>query len=243
MADMLNTAVSGLMAFQQDLVSVPGPYIGTSSIGDGVAVSGVQRVYNQTVASQVVSATSAYNQLNSFSTQAAAVDNLLGSTSNGLSSQLQSLVSALQTVANAPTSSASRQAFLSQAQQLVSNLQSDDSSLQGLDSQANTQLTADASQVTSLAQSIATLNKQIMADTSQSTQAPNSLLDQRDQLINQLATYVNVTTSQQSDGSVNVYIGSGQALVTGTSAASLTTIPNAYDPSQDDLGLSSPAGP
>jgi flagellar hook-associated protein 1 len=264
MADMLNTAVSGLMAFQQeidttsnnisnantpgysrettDLVSVPGPYIGGVSIGDGVQVSSVQRVYDQTVASQVVSATSAYNQLNSFSTQAAEVDNLLGSTSNGLSSQLQSLASALQTVANAPTSSASRQAFLSQAQQLVSNLQSDDSSLQGLDSQANTQLTADASQVTSLAQSIATLNKQIMADTSQSTQAPNSLLDQRDQLINQLATYVNVTTSQQSDGSVNIYIGSGQTLVTGTSAASLTTIQNAYDPSQDDLGLSSPAG-
>jgi flagellar hook-associated protein 1 len=264
MADMLNTAVSGLMAFQQeidttsnnisnantpgysrettDLVSVPGPYIGAVSIGDGVQVSSVQRVYDQTVASQVVSATSAYNQLNSFSTQAAEVDNLLGSTSNGLSSQLQSLASALQTVANAPTSSASRQAFLSQAQQLVSNLQSDDSSLQGLDSQANTQLTADASQVTSLAQSIAALNKQIMADTSQSTQAPNSLLDQRDQLINQLATYVNVTTSQQSDGSVNVYIGSGQTLVTGTSAASLTTIQNAYDPTQDDLGLSSPAG-
>jgi flagellar hook-associated protein 1 FlgK len=264
MADMLNTAVSGLMAFQQeldttsnnisnvntpgysrettDLVSVPGPYIGTSSIGDGVAVSGVQRVYNQTVASQVVSATSAYNQLNSFSTQAAAVDNLLGSTSNGLSSQLQSLVSALQTVANAPTSSASRQAFLSQAQQLVSDLQNDDGSLQSLDSQANTQLTSDASQVSSLAQSIAALNQQIMADTSQSTQAPNSLLDQRDQLINQLATYANVTTTQQADGSVNVYIGSGQTLVTGTTAESLTTIPNSYDPSQDDLAIGSAAG-
>ena len=265
MADMLNTAVSGLLAFQQeldttsnnisnantpgysrettDLVSVPGPYVGQLSIGDGVQVSSVQRVYDQTVASQVVSATSAYNQLNSFSTQAAQVDNLLGSTSNGLSSQLQSLVSALQTVANSPTSAASRQAFLSQAQSLVSSLQNDDNSLQSLDSQANTQLTSDASEVTSLAQSIATLNKQIMADTSQSSQAPNSLLDQRDQLINQLATYVNVTATQQSDGSVNVYVGTGQALVTGTSAASLTTIPNAYDPSQDDLGLSSPAGP
>ena len=265
MADMLNTAVSGLLAFQQeldttsnnisnantpgysrettDLVSVPGPYVGQLSIGDGVQVSSVQRVYNQTVASQVVSATSAYNQLNAFSTQAAQVDNLLGSTSNGLSTQLQSLVSALQTVANSPTSAASRQAFLSQAQALVSSLQNDDNSLQSLDSQANTQLTSDASEVTSLAQSIATLNKQIMADTSQSSQAPNSLLDQRDQLINQLATYVNVTTTQQSDGSVNVYVGTGQALVTGTTAATLTTIPNAYDPSQDDLGLSSPAGP
>jgi flagellar hook-associated protein 1 FlgK len=264
MADMLNTAVSGLMAFQQeldttsnnisnantpgysrettDLVSVPGPYIGQLSIGDGVQVSSVQRVYDQTVASQVVSATSAYNQLNTFSTQAAQIDNLLGSTSSGLSTQLQSLVSALQTVANAPTSSASRQAFLSQAQQLVSSLQNDDNSLQSLDSQANTQLTSDASQVTSLAQSIAALNKQIMADTSQSSEAPNSLLDQRDQLINQLATYVNVTTTQQSDGSVNVYIGTGQSLVSGTTAATLTTIPNAYDAAQEDLGLSSPAG-
>jgi flagellar hook-associated protein 1 FlgK len=264
MSDMLNTAVSGLLAFQQelnttsnnisnantagysrettDLVSVPGPYIGNLSVGNGVQVSSVQRVYNQTVASQVVAATSAYNQLNSFSTQAAAVDNLLGSTSNGLSAQLQSLVSALQTVANAPTSSASRQAFLSQAQQLVSNLQNDDGGLTSLGSQANTQLNSDASEVTSLAQGIATLNGQIMADTSNSTQAPNSLLDQRDQLINQLATYANVTTTQQSDGSVNVYIGSGQTLVTGTTAAGLTTIPNAYDPSQDDLALSSAAG-
>jgi flagellar hook-associated protein 1 FlgK len=265
MGDMLNTAVSGLLAFQQeldttsnnisnantpgysrettDLVSVPGPYIGQLSIGDGVQVSSVQRVYDQTVASQVVSATSAYNQLNSFSTQAAAVDNLLGSTTSGLSSQLQSLASALQTVANSPTSSASRQAFLSQAQQLVSSLQNDDSSLQSLQSQANTQLTSDASEVTSLGQSIATLNQQIMADTSQSSQAPNSLLDQRDQLINQLATYANVTTTQQSDGSVNVYIGSGQTLVTGTTAATLSAIPNGYDPSQEDLALSSPAGP
>ena len=265
MSDMLNTSVSGLLAFQQELdttsnnianastpgysresvnlVSVPGPYIGGGSIGNGVAVDGVQRIFNQTVASQVVSATSAYNQLNSFSSQAAQVDNLLGSTTNGLSSQLQSLVTALQTVANAPTSSASRQAFISQAQQLVSNLQSDDSSLQNLDLQANTQLTSDASQVTSLAQSISALNKQIMADTSQSQQAPNSLLDQRNQLINQLATLATVTTTQQADGSVNVYIGSGQTLVTGTSAASLSTIANPYDPSEDNLALSTAAGP
>jgi flagellar hook-associated protein 1 FlgK len=264
MADMLNTAVSGLLAFQQelnttsnniananttgysrettDLVSVAGPYEGDLSVGNGVQVSSVQRVYNQIVASQVVSATSAYNQLNSYSTQAAAVDNLLGSTSDGLASQLQSLSSALQTVANSPTSSAARQAFLSQAQQLVSSFQNYDTSLQSMNSQANTQLGSDASQVTSLAQSIATLNAQIMADTSPSRQAPSSLLDQRNQLINQLATYANVTTTQQADGSVNVYIGSGQALVTGTTAATLTTIQNSYDPSQNDLAITSPAG-
>ncbi len=265
MGDMLSTGVSGLLAFQQaldttsnnisnantpgysresvNLVSVPGPYIGNVSIGAGVAVNDVQRSYDQTVASQVVTATSAYNQLNGFATQAAQVDNVLGSTTNGLASQLQSLTAALQTVANAPTSSASRQAFLSQAQQLVSNLQSDNTSLQNLNSQANAQLTSDASQVTSLAQSIAALNKQIMAQTSPSMQAPNSLLDQRNQLINQLATFANVTTTQQADGSVNIYLGAGQTLVTGTTAAGLSTIANPYDASQDDLALTTAAGP
>ncbi|HEY4973072.1 MAG TPA: flagellar basal body protein, partial [Steroidobacteraceae bacterium] len=75
MSDMLNTSVSGLLAFQQELdttsnnianastpgysresvnlVSVPGPYIGGVSIGNGVAVNGIQRTFDQTVASQV----------------------------------------------------------------------------------------------------------------------------------------------------------------------------------------------
>ncbi|MFI4868195.1 MAG: flagellar hook-associated protein FlgK [Steroidobacterales bacterium] len=264
MGDMLSTGVSGLLAFQQaldttsnnisnantpgysresvNLVSVPGPYIGGVSIGNGVAVNSVERTFNQTVASQVVSATSAYNQLNSFASQAAQVDNLLGSTTNGLASQLQNLTTALQTVANAPTSSASRQAFLSQAQQLVSNLQSTDSSLRNLNSQANAQMTSDASQVTSLAQSIAALNQQIMAQTSPSMQAPNSLLDQRNQLINQLATFANVTTTQQADGSVNVYLGAGQTLVTGTTSSGLSTTANPYDASQDNLALTTAAG-
>lgn len=261
MADMLSTGVSGLLAFQQaldttsnnianvntpgysreavDLVSVPGQTAGNITIGDGVAVSSVQRIFDQTVASQVVTATAAYNQLNTFSTQAAQIDNLLGSTTSGLSTQLQSLMSAVQNVADAPTSSASRQALISQAQQLVGSLQSDNATLQNLESQSNAQLSGAASQVSSLAQSIASLNKQIMADTSQSTQAPNSLLDQRNQLINQLATYVNVSTTPQPDGTMSVYIGTGQALVSGTTAASLVTTPDSYNPSRMDLSLQS----
>jgi flagellar hook-associated protein 1 FlgK len=261
MGDMLNTAVSGLMAFQEaldttsnnisnvdtpgysreavDLVSVPGAQTGTISIGNGVSVSTVQRIFNQTVASQLVSATASYNQLNAFSTQAAQIDNLLGSTTGGLSTQLQSLVSAIQGVSDAPTSSASRQALIGQAQQLVSTLQNDDGSLQSLGSQVNQQLSSDASQVSSLAQSIASLNQQIAANSSPSAPAPNTLLDERNQLINQLASYVNVNTTVQSNGAMNVYIGTGQALVIGSTSANLVASADAYDPSQDELSLQS----
>ena len=64
-------------------------------------------------------------------------------------------------------------------------------------------------------------------------------MDQRDQLINQLSQYVSVQTASQGNNEVNVYIGSGQALVTGGTAQTLTTIPDAYDPSQLDIGVTS----
>ena len=47
-------------------------------------------------------------------------------------------------------------------------------------------------------------------------QPPNQLLDQRDNLINQLSQHVSVNTVTQSDGAINVFIGTGQPLVVGT---------------------------
>ncbi len=67
--------------------------------------------------------------------------------------------------------------------------------------------------------------------------SPNQLLDQRDEAIDQLSQYVNVNTLSESNGAMDVYIGSGQPLVLGGTAQKLTTIPNAYDPSQQDIGI------
>ena len=46
-------------------------------------------------------------------------------------------------------------------------------------------------------------------------------MDQRDQLIDQLSQYVRVNTATQSDGMLDVYIGNGQALVSGGTAQQL----------------------
>jgi flagellar hook-associated protein 1 len=265
MGDMLTTGVSGLLAFQQALdttsnnisnASTPGysrelvnfgtqasDVYGTGWMGNGVQVQSIQRVFDETVAGQVRSATSSYNQLNTFATQAAQIDDLLGSSSAGISTQLQNFSNAVQNVADSPTSTSARQALLSQATTLTSSLQGFDSSLQTLDTEANASIGSEATTITSLAQSIAQINQQIAAVNGQSQQQPaNDLLDQRDQLITQLSSHINVTTSMQSDGTENVYIGSGQALVSGDKASTLVATPNTYDPAESDVSLQSDGG-
>jgi len=263
MADLLSTSVSGLLAFQQalDVTSnnianastpgydvetanfseEPGQSTGSGYVGGGVDVSSITRAYDAYLAQQVNATQASYSSSNTLATQAGQVDDLLSASSTGLTATLQSFVNSLQTAATTPTSTAARQALLSSAQALAQQIQSYNSQLSQQGSQLETQLSGDVSEINTLSSNIASLNQQIAAG-SANGQTPNALLDQRDQLINQLSQYVSVQTASQGNGAVNVYIGSGQALVVGATSENLTTIPSAYDPSQLDIGISSGSG-
>ena len=263
MADLLSTSVSGLLAFQQALdvtsnnisnAATPGYDVETANfseqqgqstgvgyVGAGVDVSSITRAYDAYLAAQVNSTQSSYSSSNTLATQAGQVDNMLSSSSTGLTATLQSFVNALQTVATTPSSTAARQALLSNGQALAQQIQTYDSQLSQYGTQLESQLSGDVTQVNTLTSGIATLNQQIAAASSNG-QSPNALLDQRDQLINQLSQYVSVQTASQGNNELNVYIGSGQALVVGGVAQQLTTIPSAYDPSELDIGITSGSG-
>jgi len=66
---------------------------------------------------------------------------------------------------------------------------------------------------------------------------PNDLLDKRDGLINQLAELISVRTVQQDDGAVNVFVGSGQALVTRFLDSPLQTVRNDFDSSRSEIAI------
>ena len=263
MADILSTGVSGLLAFQQALdvtsnnianAATPGysveninltPQPGQSTaggfLGSGVAVQGIARAYSELLAQQVRSSQSSYSSYNTLATQAGQIDNMLSSSNTGLTTSLQSFVNALQTLSTSPASTASRQALLSQAQALAQQINSYDSQIQTYGSNLEQQIGADIGQVNSIAGTLAKLNTQIASDLA-GGQTPNQLLDQRDQLIDKLSQYVSVTTSTQSDGSMNVYVGSGQSLVTGGVSQQLAAIPNQYNPTVSDIGVTSAGG-
>src|SRR5580658_984829 len=258
MADVLSTSVSGLLAFQQALavtsnnvsnVSTPGyseesieltPQAGQSTtIGDfgtGVQVAGVTRNYSELLAGQMRTSQSSYSSFNTFATNAAAVDNMLSDTTTGLSAQLQTFSNSLQTLANSPTLPASGTAVLSAATSLAQSVQGYASQLQTTEQNVQGQISSNVQEINSLAGSIANVNSQISAQ-SNTGQQPNSLLDQRDELIDQLSQYVSVSTDTQSNGQMNVFIGNGQSLVSGGTAQTLSAIPNQYNPTEYDVAL------
>ncbi len=263
MADLLSTSVSGLLAFQQaldvtsnnianasttgysvetaNLAEQPGQYTGAGYMGSGVDVQSVTRAYNAQLTQQVRTSQSSYSSYNTLATQAQQIDNMLSDSNTGLSAGLQSFVNALQSVSTSPNSTSARQALLNQGQALAQQLQGYDAQITQYGSQLESQITSDVAQINTLATNIATLNKQIAA-ASATGQSPNQLLDQRGTLIDKLSKYVSVQTVAQSNGTMDVYIGSGQALVTGMTVQQLTTIPGAYDPTQLDVGIKNASG-
>jgi flagellar hook-associated protein 1 FlgK len=261
MADMLTTGVSGLLAFQRaldttshnianastdgysrqlvDLATRPPDAFGNGWVGTGVDVATVRRQFDEILASQARVAGSGFQQLDTFSTYATRIDNLFSDANTGLATTLQGFMSAVQTVANAPASVPSRQVLLSQAQSLVDRLRSYDNSLNSLGRQISTQLQSEAGTISTIAANIASVNQQIVAAQGVNQQPANDLLDQRDKLLAQLATHVNVSTVPQSDGMLNVFIGTGQALVMGGTAAKIVTGGDQFDPSRTRLLLQS----
>ncbi|MGH8294099.1 MAG: flagellar hook-associated protein FlgK [Steroidobacteraceae bacterium] len=263
MADVLSTSVSGLLAFQQaldvtsnniangstpgysvetaNLAEAFGQQTGSGYVGSGVDVQSITRTYSEFLAQQVRGSQASYSSSNTLATQAGQIDDLLSDSNTGLTATLQSFINSLQAVADTPTSTPARQALLSQAQALAQQLTSYDSQLSQYGSQLETSLRDDVSQVNTITANIAALNQQI-ATGSSSGQTPNQLMDQRDQLITQLSQYVSVQTVTESNGAMDVYVGSGQALVTGGTATKLSTVAGAYDTSQLDIAISGGGG-
>jgi flagellar hook-associated protein 1 len=214
---------------------------GGFAIGSGVDVAGVQRAYSQAAATQLNTSQSTLSQLTSLQNYTSQIDNLFGTTAGGLTTALQSYYSGWSAVADDPTSTPAREALLGNASALAANLNSTSSQLQGLNSDVNTRITADVNQINSIGTQISTLNTQIAQNTG-SGQAPNQLLDQRDQLVSNLSQLVGVTTTSNTDGSINVYLGNGQPLVLDQNTYQLSTVPNQFNASQLEVASTASDG-
>lgn len=212
--------------------------LGVGFIGRGVQATTVQRIYSQFLVSQSLQVQTKSQSLDSNYSHIKQLDNMFSEATSGLSPTLQSFFSAIQDVATNPSVVSSRQAMLSNAEALVARFQSMDQHMSQMRENVNTQITSSVAEINSLAGQVAEINHQILlAEGAAGGQPVNDMLDQRDELINQLSKLVNTDTVKQSDGSVNVYIGSGQALVVGSQSLSLQAIASPDNPDNLTIGL------
>jgi flagellar hook-associated protein 1 len=195
--------------------------------GEGLGVNAQQvlRYFNSFLESSYVSQSSN-------SSRWAEQENIMGSVESlfneanrtGVSSALNKFFTAWQDLAQRPGDTASRESLLSFADNLSTMLGSTASGVQALQSQMDVSIGQGVDRVNELAKSIASLNNQINANTIDGISNPNALLDQRDMLVREMATYVNVTTVDKGHGDFTVSLATGQPLVQGINTNTLEVL-------------------
>ena len=257
---LLGTAASGLQAFQRaisvtgnnisnannadysrqrvELGTRPPSLTGQGYIGNGVRVESINRLFDQFTVDRLRETSSSTSQYETYFNFSERVTNLLGDTDAGLGAGLESFFDAVQTVANDPASIPARQLMLSESDSLVFRFQNLDSQLDSMRGEINGNLENIVTEINGLSSAIADANRSVVDAIALGNGAvPNDLLDERDGLINQLAELISVRTVQQDDGAVNVFVGSGQALVTRFLDSPLQTVRNDFDSSRSEIAI------
>ena len=244
MSSLLNIGLTGLNASQAQLnatghnitnAATPGYHrqgvtqvardpllLGGAFFGMGTRVSGVTRAYSQLLETQVMSADSRRAEFATYNQYISQVDNVLADADTGLTPALNQFFGAMQSVSSNPTNVAARQALVSSAETLTARFRTLDARVaeitQGVQSEIGTTLGS----INSYAGAIAELNQRVaVSRVNGGGAAAADLLDQRQQAIAELNQLVKVSTVEAKDGSLSVFIGSGQALVMGNRAKEL----------------------
>ena len=223
--NITNASTPGYSRQVVDIEAHPPQYTGSAYIGRGATLESVKRVANDFTTNQVRLDTSAFSGLDTFVDQIGQVDSLLADDQTGLAPAMQTFFGALQSASSDPSSIPTRQVVLSDAAGLASRFNTMYDRLntqqQGLDQQLST--TTD--EINQLAQGIGQLNDRIAgADGRSNGVLPNDLLDQREELLRQLAEKIDVKVVTQGDGQISVFVGKGQPLISGNQVSALQAI-------------------
>lgn len=265
MADLFNTSVSGLLAMQKALqttshnisnvntdgysrqkvdfaVREPQPF-GNGFVGSGVEVQTIRRMISESREESLRTSTSRFEAQETLAQLTGRLDDLLADQSAGLSPTLNDFFASVQDVSNDPGSATAREAMLSQGENLVSRFNYLDQRLAEVSDDVEERINLNVEEINQLAQSIAQVNESIVAELGRTGgQPPNDLLDQRGELIRQLSERVDARTVAQENGAVNVFIGTGQVLVSGFTANSLAVTPSQRDPNFPEVSITSQSG-
>lgn len=212
--------------------------VGGVFIGTGTTLADVRRVYNAYVDAQLQTTTSLNGDAQAYLDQVSSVDKLLSDKNTGVSAALGSFFASLQTAAGNPSDTSARQLLLTNAQTLSNRFNSIASQLTQQNEGINSQLSTLTSMVNQHTATIASLNQQI-TQSGKSGSTPNNLLDARNEAVRSLNELVGVKV-QEHDGVYDITLGTGQSLVLGNTASTLTAVPGKTDKSQFSLQIDYP---
>lgn len=182
--------------------------------GDGVIVSGIRRIHQDSYDALFRGASSSQSYYNVLQQQLQATQSALGEPANGINSAYINFRSSVQGLISNPSGTAERNNVLEAAGALVTTMNNAGQAIISQEAQVKQLAAQGVEEVNNLADQIAALNGQIRASRAIGDN-PNTYLDQRDYLIDQLSNLLSTHTDLQASGSSLVTVD-GKALINDT---------------------------
>ncbi|EZP36007.1 flagellar hook-associated protein FlgK [Janthinobacterium lividum] len=204
------------------LLSSLGAGVGVRSAGNGVEVSALLRFADAYKSQQMWRAASdqgARSQTQPYLTQ---LERVMGDDASSISNGIDGFFAALNASAVDPTSTPLRQQIVTSADAMAQRFNSISTVMGNQLLSLQQQRAAIVPQANTALANIAALNQRISTSTAAGTNV-SSLMDARDQLIDGLAAQMGIEVLDQPDGSRNVSLKSGQPLVIGSMAGTLSS--------------------
>ena len=221
---------------QAALLTAIGPDANPRSSGNGVQVSSLLRFsdgYKSQAMWRAAAELGAHSQTQPYLSQ---LENVMGDETASLSAGIDQFFGALNAVAGDPGSTPLRQQVLTSAGLMSERFN-------GLTNVFNAQLQSVRNQRSAIVDSanaqiasIASLNQQI-SEAQAGGLSASSMIDARDQAIDDLASKMALEVSDNGDGTRDVSLKTGQALVLGSKHGSLTAAPTATSPQEFSLNF------
>ena len=221
-------------------VTAGGQQTGNGFVGIGTRINDVIRSFDEFALKDLQGNTSnlSYNQF--FLDSVTRVDQVVSDSDTSITNVLAQYFAGLNSVADNPNSLETRNNLIEVSKNMTSTFTRIYDQLDLQYRSLNSEVDNIAQELTALAKNLAEVNEQIQMVWGDGTnQLPNDLLDQRDRLVLEISEYTEISTVELSNGSINLFIGTGQPLVLGQIAVKVEAIVGRTDNAKLELALTS----
>ena len=210
----------------------------STMIDNQVGRGNTYRLLNEFAQKQLNRDTSNKTFFDQFVTEASRVDTLFSEESNSLSTSVNSFFNNIQESLNQPSSSVARSLVMTDAQSLIEQMDRLSGIVIDQQSVMNEQLEIFSDEANNLIQNISTLNNKIAAvDGTSQESGSSSLYNERDKAIRDLSALIDIETLDGPNGSKQIYMGTGEALVMENGTFNLFSLTGDPDPNFKELKL------
>lgn len=211
--------------------------ISYSLYGNGVQIADVRRIVDEVANRNLIHSNSDYANASRYYQELKGFESLMDEGTTTTVGLLEHSLTELNGLNLNTPSIAARNSYLYQMNAVARQFNQLSEHISQSNESVKKNVQADVGEVNEIAEKIAKINAQIAASSHPNSPENMPLLDDRDKLLNTLASYINIDVIQGDRGVIDIQVGHGTPLVTGSKTMLMQCAPSTRDPSRLEISL------